>query len=141
MEIAIGRDLEVRREEAEEGVAEFDGEGAGVDFGEGELAGFGEAGVEDLVEVKGEAGVVGFDAEFEVEAKTAGVPVCGADQRPGVVDEEEFGVIEGTGIDEDAAAAFEGLPELAEGGPVDVEEVGFFGEEDVDLDAAEGGGV
>ncbi len=97
--------------------------------------------VEPGVEFCGEVGAVAFDVELEVEAQAAGVPVAGADVGPGVVHDEEFGVVEGGWGEPDAAAADEDLPELCAGGPADGAEVAFLGDDDVHFDAAQGAGV
>jgi hypothetical protein len=92
-----GRDLQVREHEAGEAVAEADGEGAGIDVGERDFAGSGAFVVDEAGELCGEGAVVGFDVEFEIEAEAAGVPIGGADEGPDIIDDHEFGMVEGRG--------------------------------------------
>src|SRR5258708_6360136 len=99
--------LKIRRQQPRRVVAQAQQERIAVELGQQELA----AAARGLAELAGEAVVLDLDGELEVQPEAAGVPVGAADQRPGIVDRHQLGMIERRRPQPDIAAGLDQAPE------------------------------
>src|SRR5712671_6977714 len=91
--VLFGRTSEVRLRQPGDAVSQLDGEAAPFEIGQRQSPGARLFRVEHRVELVCELGRVALDRVFEVEAQAAGIPVRRADQRPSVVNDEQFRMI------------------------------------------------
>ena len=116
-------------------------EGAAVPVGEVDFFAVAEVFEDDLFHGAGEGVVVDGDVSFVVEDEAAFVDVGGADECESVVDDECFGVDEWRVAFVDSDACGEEFFVEGFAGESGVAVVVFFGDDEADVDAAQGGGA
>ena len=80
---------------------------AGFQHGDAEFVAFGFLFLKDAEHPCGEHRVMTGEIELEIQSQAARIPVCGADAGPGIIDEQDLGVIKGRRGLVNAAARFQ----------------------------------